>query len=314
MNLAIWLLFFASFTVALYALWLVAVPDRGRVESRLDHLYMPETAQVKPGGVGFELGKLMTPVFSKFAFAPRLEKKLLQAGMPVSVGEFITTCLGIGLGTGVLVWAISRLAWLGLLCVLIAGYVPVFRLEQKRQQLTTAINDQLPDALMLLINALRAGNGFMQSLQIVASQMPPPISNEFAHTIQDINWGLTIEAALRRLYERVGTVDFEMAITAVLIQRETGGNLSEILTNIHDTIRDRIRIQGEVHALTASGRLSGLVLSVLPTGIGALFYLVNPAYISTMFTDPRGQLVVGAAVVSQLVGILAIRQVVAIKF
>ncbi|MGE5707979.1 MAG: type II secretion system F family protein, partial [Bacteroidota bacterium] len=232
----------------------------------------------------------------------------------ITAGEFLLTCFLFGAGAVLLGELFFHRFLLAFLLFPIGASLPWFQVEKKRRTFANAINDQLPNALMLIINGVKAGNSFLQALQIVASQMPPPISNQFAHTIQDINWGLTIEAALARLGERVGTVDMDLVVTAVLIQRETGGNLSEIFSNIHDTIRERIRMQGEVQALTAQGRLSGWVLSILPTGVGVLFYLFNPSYIMTLFTDPRGQWVAAAALISQVIGVIAIRRIVTIKF
>ncbi|HEY9766816.1 MAG TPA: type II secretion system F family protein [Chroococcales cyanobacterium] len=316
-SVPLWLffLFFGGLTLSLFFLATALSPRTNRIGDRIDRLYTPDVVQVKSGGGGFaDFGKSLNPMLSRFAFAARLEKKLVQSGMPVSSGEYIATSLVFGLSAFSLVFLFTRNILFAGLAFWGGAYLPWMQMEKKRRLFSTAINEQLPNSLMLITNALRAGNGFLQALQIVATQMPPPISIQFSHTIQDINWGLTVEAALVRLQQRVGTVDFELAISAILIQRETGGNLAEILTNIHDTIRDRIRMQGEVQALTAQGRLSGWVLSILPSGVGLLFYVLNPAYISLLFTDPRGQMVVGAAIFSQIIGIFAIRRIVTIKF
>lgn len=305
--------FFALVTMAAFLFAQALAPSR--VGDRIEHLYTPETVQVKAGGHGFaDMGKALNPLLTRFSFTQQLDRKLMQAAMPITAGEFLLTSFLFGAGAVLLGELFLHRFLLAFLLFPLGASLPWFQVEKKRRTFANAINDQLPNALMLIINAVKAGNSFLQALQIVASQMPPPISNQFAHTIQDINWGLTIEAALARLGERVGTVDMDLVITAVLIQRETGGNLSEIFSNIHDTIRERIRMQGEVQALTAQGRLSGWVLSILPTGVGVLFYLFNPSYIMTLFTDPRGQWVAAAALISQVIGVIAIRRIVSIKF
>ena len=191
---------------------------------------------------------------------------------------------------------------------------PSMQLRQRRAKTLKAFSEQLPDALMLVINALKAGNSFLQALQMVSRQMSAPISTEFGTAVAEINFGVPTEAALRNLRDRIGTIDVDLMVQAMVIQRETGGNLSEILGNIHDTIRDRIRISGEVQALTAQGRLSGWVLSALPAGIGALFFLISPGYITGLFTDPRGQMLIAGAVVSEILGVMLIMKIVDVRY
>ena len=195
-----------------------------------------------------------------------------------------------------------------------APLVPFHQVRRKSKAKMTALNEQLPDALMLLVNALRAGNSLARAMGVVAQQMPTPISTAFGHTLQDINYGLPVESALDRLQESFGGIDMALVTSAVLVQRETGGNLAEILSNIHATIRDRQTVQGEMRALTAQGRMSGWVLSLLPAGIAGLFYLLNRAYIMTLFNDPRGQLLVGGAVCLTVIGMLAIRKIVNVEY
>ena len=195
-----------------------------------------------------------------------------------------------------------------------AAVIPVWHLRRRTAAKMRARNDQLPDALMLIVNALRAGNSLTQAMGVVAQQMPAPISHSFASTLQDINYGLPVDAALERLQESFGGIDMALVTSAVLVQRETGGNLAEILSNIHATIRDRQTVQGEMRALTAQGRMSGWVLSLLPAGIGFLFFLLNRGYIMTLFTDPRGQLLVGGAVCLTVIGMLAIRKIVDVQY
>jgi tight adherence protein B len=144
--------------------------------------------------------------------------------------------------------------------------------------------------------------------------MPAPIGTAFGHTLQEINYGLPVDTALDRLQESFGGIDMALVTSAILVQRETGGNLAEILSNLHQTIRDRQTVQGEMRALTAQGRMSGWVLSLLPAGIGGLFFLLNRGYIMTLFTDPRGQLLVGGAVCLTVIGMLAIRKIVDVQY
>lgn len=236
-----------------------------------------------------QLGSWIEGRLSGWQAVHRLDRALWLAGSQLKAGEFL------------------------ILCLLTAG-MPLLVLKSRLNKIREELSRQLPDALMLLINALKAGNSFLSGLQVVARQLPAPLSTQLAITLSEVNMGLGVEEALLNLQDRVGTVEFELVVSAILVQRETGGNLAEILGNLDETMRDRIRIKGEIHALTAQGRLSGWVLSLLPTGVGFLFFLVNPRYILGLLIDPRGQLMVAGALVSQGIGVLVIRKVVDVRY
>ena len=140
------------------------------------------------------------------------------------------------------------------------------------------------------------------------------MAGEIRVTVQEINWGVPFETVLTNFKDRVGTVEAEMVVVASLVQRQTGGNLSEILSNVHDMIRDRIRIKGDVQALTAQGRASAAILTCLPPGLGVVLFLINPTYVRLLFVDPRGQAMLAGAVVMNIVGTLAIRKIINVKF
>lgn len=267
----------------------------------------------KGGGVLQVAGSLIEPWVKRFQFADRLERMLLTAGMPWRVSEFVALVIGMtAIGA-----VVGRVAGgpAGLVAgALVGAGFPFFRLKRQMAAKMRALNDQLPDALMLIVNALRAGNSLTQAMAVVGQQMPAPISTAFAHTLQDINYGLPVDSALDRLQESFGGIDMALVTSAILVQRETGGNLAEILSNLHQTIRDRQTVQGEMRALTAQGRMSGWVLSLLPAGIAGLFFLLNRGYILTLFTDPRGQLLVGGAVCLTIIGMLAIRKIVDVQY
>jgi tight adherence protein B len=267
----------------------------------------------KGGGPLQVVGRLIDPWVQKLQFAKALDRMLYSAGMPWRVSEFVAL-VGGSMAMGAMVGKVAG-GGLGLVAgAMVGAIVPFHQLKRRTNAKMRALNDQLPDALMLIVNALRAGNSLTQAMGVVAQQMPAPISTSFAQTLQDINYGLPVDAALERLQETFGGIDMALVTSAVLVQRETGGNLAEILSNIHGTIRDRQTVQGEMRALTAQGRMSGWVLSLLPAGIGGLFFLLNRAYIMTLFTDPRGQLLVGGAVCLTVIGMLAIRKIVDVQY
>lgn len=311
------LLFIAIFTAVTAATFLfsgVLAPQNEAIGGRLAELEGKEAAPAPGQGLLRRLSRLVDPLIKGTAFTRNLDRQLYQVGWAWSPGEFVTAAALLALAAGAIGGLLFANLLIGLVAAGVGGAVPFLQLAQKRGKVLKELNEQLPDALMLVINGLRAGNSFLQSLMIVSKQMTGAIAQEFATTVSEINWGLPIETALSNLSERIGTLDIELVVAAMIIQRETGGNLSEILMNIHDTIRDRVRIAGEVQALTAQGRLSGIVLTCLPAGVGFLFFLISPGYLSILFNDPRGHLLVGAAVGAQLLGIYFIRKLVDIKY
>ena len=173
-----------------------------------------------------------------------------------------------------------------------------------------AFTNQLGDCLMMVANAMRAGFSFMQAMDLVAKEMEPPISDEFKHVMRDINLGTSVERALDDMDQRVGSPDFSLVVTAVLIQQQVGGDLAHILDTISDTIQDRIRMRREIHTLTSQGRISGYILGVLPFALGAFISVMNPGYIEPLFTERLGQIAIGIAVVMVLIGFIIIQRIV----
>ncbi|MBO9542281.1 type II secretion system F family protein [bacterium] len=309
----IFLLIFSGVTVAAFAFSgaLSGAPEAvGARVADLEGARSPRTR----GGILRSLGTLVEPMVKGLAITHKLDRQLYQVGWAWTPSEFLSACALLSLATGAIAGVVFGHPLIALAAAGLGAAVPFLQLAQKRSKVMKALNEQLPDALMLVINGLRAGNSFIQALQIVSKQMSGAIAQEFATTVSEINWGLPIETALSNLAERIGTVDIELVVAAMIVQRETGGNLSEILNNIHDTIRDRIKVAGEVQAMTAQGRMSGIVLTCLPAGIAVLFYLISPDYIKMLFIDPRGHLLIGGAIVSQLLGVYFINKIVDIKY
>jgi tight adherence protein B len=153
----------------------------------------------------------------------------------------------------------------------------------------------------------------MQAADMVAQEMRPPISTEFARTVKEMNLGITMENSLGNLAKRIESEDLDLVMTAVLIQRQVGGNLAEVLDNIARTIRERVRIRGEIRTLTAQGRVSGIIISLLPLVMGVIIYVLNPTYIRVLFVNPIGQIMLGVSLAGQVVGILIIRRIVDIE-
>jgi tight adherence protein B len=162
-------------------------------------------------------------------------------------------------------------------------------------------------------NAIRSGFGVVKALQLVAQEGPDPIGVEFRKTFEEINLGVSLRDALLNLSNRIDSVDLKLFVTAVLIQRESGGNLNEILEKISTTTRERFKLAGQIKVFTAQARFSGYILGLLPFGFGTMVFFINPDYILTLFQEPAGNLLLGISIVLQVVGFMTIRKIMKIK-
>ncbi len=196
----------------------------------------------------------------------------------------------------------------------IGAFLPVVFIKVKKDKRKKAFEAQLGDTLIMMCNGLRSGFSFNQVMENVANDMPPPIGIEFGRVCNEIRYGATMEEALNNMCDRVKSADLLLVVSAVLIQRTTGGNLSEILSTISNTIRERIKIKGEINSITAQGRMSGLIIGALPIGIAAILMVVNPEYMSTFFTTTAGNIMLIVSVVMEVVGFFAIRKVVTVEY
>lgn len=202
---------------------------------------------------------------------------------------------------------------LSILLGLFSSFIPTIIQRQQQNKKAKLFNSQLPDTLTLASNSLKAGYSFLQAMDVVAREMPPPISEEFARALKEANLGVPIEDALMQITKRVESKDLELVITAVVIQRQVGGNLASILDNITETIRERVRIKGEIKTLTAQGKISGMVIGGMPFCLGFYLAATNPKYIGVLFTHPLGPLILLMAFCSQLIGTFFIYKIVNIE-
>ncbi len=196
---------------------------------------------------------------------------------------------------------------------IITGILPLIWLVFRRRRRLKAFGKQLPDALELIARALRAGHSLAAGFNLVAGEMSVPISVEFQRVYEEQNLGIPMDEALKNLTIRVPNLDLKFFATALILQRQTGGDLAEILDKIGSLVRDRFRIWGQVQALTGEGRLSGIVLLGLPPCLFAAVYYLNPDYVMVLFTDPMGKKMLAGGVIMQILGALVIRKIVNIK-
>lgn len=289
-----------------------------RIGQYLEQVVQPESNQTQPipshlKGWRAIVRRLSQQIqLSDGSWSRNVEHRLIQAGIPLKSSEFLVICLGTALAGAVLGMVGSRV--LGAVVGGIIGYlVPFLFLKIKIRRRAKAFNDQLGDTLILIANALRTGYSFMQAIEMVSREMLPPISSEFGRTLKEMNLGVPTEDAMSNMAKRIDSDDLDLVITAVLIQRQVGGNLAEVLDSIANTIRERIRIKGEIKTLTAQGRMSGVIVSLLPVALLLALRLINPDYVNILFTHPTGQFMLGTAIAGQLLGIIAIQKIVNIE-
>jgi tight adherence protein B len=243
----------------------------------------------------------------------KLELLLYQAGMTMRVGVLLMMMAGFAMGgyfVGVLV--MHRVAP-ALLFMAVAAPLPYLYVVYQKHKRMKAFSEEFPDALDLLVSALRAGLSFTAAMQIVAEESPEPVRGEFAVTVEEQGLGLDFRESLFNLSKRVDSLDLRFFVTAVVLQRETGGNLAEILENTSKLIRDRFRILGDIQTFTAQGRLTGLILFCLPFGISVFTVVITPEYFRPMIASETGKAALWVAGILQVLGALWIRKIVNIK-
>jgi tight adherence protein B len=242
-----------------------------------------------------------------------LDKNLTEADITLKAEEFIVIVAAISAGAGTLTALILNNAGAGAIFASAAVIIAALWLRRAKAKRIIKFNSQIGDALVLIASALRSGFSFLQAMEMVRREMPAPLATEFGRTFQEMHLGTSTEEAMENLARRVGSEDLDLVVTAVLIQRQVGGNLAEVLENIAGTIRERIRIKGEIKTLTAQGRISGLVIGALPLILAAILAILNPGYLPVLFTHPLGLTMFGGAVVMEIVGIILIRKIISIK-
>lgn len=242
------------------------------------------------------------------------EVELAQADIPLRPEEYVTIQMLIIVVLTFLSYFVGGNLLLTVVVALLAALTPSILLKRAKARRIMKFNNQLGEGLSIMANSLRAGFSFMQSVDTLSKEMPPPLSTEFARMLKEMNLGSTTEEALDNLLNRVESEDLDLVITAVKIQRQVGGNLAEVLERIAATIKQRIKLKGEVKTLTAQSRVSGLIIGLLPLFIIGVVSLIHPEYITTLFTHPLGFIMLGWAVVSEIIGFLVIRKIVAIDY
>ncbi len=229
------------------------------------------------------LNKQVNKRLGKLTFAGRVERQLVTADSSWTVAEYLMLRLGCALLAFLVGWLFSGQPLGGLLLAVIGWAGPAFYIQRRQAQRNKDFSEQLPDMLNLLVGSLRAGYGLMHACNVIRQEMPDPISTEFGRVIKEASLGYSLDQAFSHMIDRLQNDDLELIVTAINVQNEVGGSLAEVLATISDTIRERVKIKGEIRVLTAQQRMTGWILSLLPFGVGTLIMLINPTYMMEMF-------------------------------
>jgi tight adherence protein B len=264
--------------------------------------------------ITFQLQVVGVPAFlADRPFIQALNRRMLQGYPEKTFGKFITTCAIYGAVFGGLSLVVTASFLVGFLALLAGFYAPFLILNMKRNKRQRHIAMQLPEALDFLTRVLRAGHSLSTGLQMMGEELPQPLGGEFQKAYDQHSLGMSLEDSLREASQRIDSSDFAFFVTAVLIQRQTGGDLSEVLKNISSMIRGRVRLAQAVKAKTAEGRFTGYVLVAFPAVMFVLSYYMNPGYAGVLINDPGGRMLLATAVGLQVLGLFAIKKITTVK-
>jgi tight adherence protein B len=260
-----------------------------------------------------EMPRWLRPLAARIPAFQDLDLMMDQADLKGHMPTFLLGTLGLSSAFGIGLLTLTRYWPAALIAAVIGASIPYLIVRYRRNKRMYRFEEMLPEAIDLLGRAIRAGHPLSAGLKMVADETAEPIQGEFRRTHEENRFGLPFDDALLAMADRVNIVDVRILVTAILIQREVGGNLAEVLDNLANVIRVRFTIRRQLRVYTAQGRFSGYVLAVLPIAVGAAIYNLNPSYIRLLFTDPFGKLMLLTAVIFQIVGFLWIRKIVDIE-
>lgn len=243
-----------------------------------------------------------------------LRRLLEQADSDWSMGTFLLLTLGLALAGGMAASVMYGNVAAPLVAATGCAFLPYARLRRRRKKNFEAFEENFPETIELLGRSLRAGHAFVTGLEVVAQEAPPPVDREFRQVFEEQRFGMPLKESLLGLADRVDTVDVRMFVTAVLIQRESGGNLAEVLDNLARLIRERFKFRRQLRVYTAQGRMTGYLLAILPVAVGLALLGIDREYMIVLFVEPMGRMLVLLTLVLQVAGFLWIRKIVNLDF
>jgi tight adherence protein B len=305
-------------SLALLWEWWSERRQRGEIAARLKGMASGEGGGQDAFGDLFRDTKLsevtwMEPLVAKLPHTRDLQHLLEQADVTWRVGTFFLLTVGAAVAMGLAGFVVGRMWVIGLAAAAFGATLPYIYVRRRKTKRLEAFEEHFPEAIDLLGRAIRAGHAFSTGLQMVGDESPEPLAGEFRRVFEEQKFGLAIEDSLLALADRIDLVDMRIFVTALLVQREVGGNLAEILDKISHTIRERFTIQRQVRVYTAQGRFTGYLLAVLPFGVGFLIFLLNQEYMMILFRHPTGKLMITGAALLWIVGFFTIRKIIHIE-
>ena len=300
-----------------YSAWNASMgPEAKRIQHRLQAMAAGNTVSAESSIVKQRLLSEVPAMERLMLRIPRVQqvdRLLVQSGLNWTMSKFLGLTLLL-----VIVVLIAGLAlhfyWLFILLGMVAvATLPYLYVLKARNKRIHTIEGQLPDALELMSRALRAGHAFPSSLEMVATEGPSPIAGEFRITFDEVNYGIPMQDALMNMTTRIASSDLRYFVVAVLIQRETGGNLAELLDNLSKLMRERFKLLGQIRVLSAEGRLSAWILTLLPFVLAGVINIVHPKFLAVLWEDPAGLKLIYAALIMMLFGILWMRKIIKIR-
>ena len=289
-------------------------PEAKRVAARLQAL-AGETmtqASIERAAQRSRMPRL-NALLARLGTGQRMQRFVSASAISISPAELIVMSLALGAFGLLLPGVFGKPPIFGAVLGLGLAVLPWWRVSSRRRSRIERIERQFPEALDLMGRAMRAGHAFPSAIKMVADEMAEPLGRDFRILFDELNYGVPTDEALMHLADRVPVSDVSYFVVAVMIQRETGGNLAELLDNISVIVRDRLKLLGEVRTLSAEGKLSAIILTALPFGVALMVNLVNPEFMAVLWTDPMGLRMVGVALFMMLVGILWMRNIIRIR-
>lgn len=294
--------------------------DLDKLKSRLVGTTKAKTPKASAGGGSLIHSEeknvlLATKFLRRFQLQTRLQELLEQAGMKWSTHRLVNTCLLAVVAAGALAWTLlpPQLQHFFWIPALGAGVLPVLLVVRKRRGRMHRFEELFPDSLEFVSRSMRAGHAFSVSLEMIHREFQEPLAGEFRRTFEEHNLGLPLDVALQKLAKRVPLLDVHFFVSAVLLQKRTGGNLAEILDKLAYVIRERFKLRGRIRAISAHGRMTGLALSCIPIGVAVLMFYTNPDYVRFFFFDDVGNIMLGCAIGLQIIGYLVMKQITKIE-
>lgn len=252
-------------------------------------------------------------LFRRSARVSAMQDALLQAGMKYRAGNFILLCLASGVVIGVAAVLATGNPAIGWAAMIIGGFLPYSFVSYRRRKRFEKIEELFPEAIDTLARAVRAGHAFTTALEMISNEVSEPLAGEFRQLFEEQKFGMPVRDALTNLTERVPLVDVKFFVTAVMLQRETGGNIAEILGNLSNVIRERFKLQRQVRVHTAQGRLTMVLLMAMPPAVLTILWMFSPDFVKPLFYDPVGHSLLVASIALQTIGYFVIRKIIKIQ-